>query len=156
MMRKSLFIVVASFVLIGVLSYYIFIEKEQTHIIGKVQIKGISNLYFDLEQENDFDMATAIYYGISTESNLTVAPMKFLIGTHDYIENSTGFSAASVDSIVYLTWGDTTEVYAVYDLRTGNGYPNRIESWEDEIQIADSLAEILKHKKPYLIANWNK
>lgn len=136
--------------------YFVFIDREPTHEIGRVQVKGIPHVYFDLEQENKFDMATALYYGISTENNMTVAPMKFLIGTHDYITNPKDFSANSIDSIAYLTWGDTTEIYAVYDLRTGNGYPSRMDTWKEGSQVADSLTGILKQSKPYLTANWKK
>lgn len=134
--------------------YLIFIETKPTHNIGRVQVKGIPNLYFDLEQENEFDMVTAIYYGISTENNMTVAPMKHLIGTHDYIASPSNFSANSVDSILYLTWGDTTEIFAVYDLRDCNGYPSRMDNWKEGLQVADSLTEILKQSKPYLTVNW--
>ena len=155
-MKKLLLIVIGVFIVFATIFYLVFIDTEPTHDIGRVQVKGIPSVYFDLEQENEFDMATAIYYGISTENNMTVAPMKHLIGTHDYITNPDTFAANSVDSIIYLTWGDTTEIYAVYDLRTGNGYPSRMDNWKEGSQVADSLTELLKQTKPYLTANWKK
>ena len=129
-------------------------ETEPTHSIGRVPVSGLPSLYFELEQENEFDMATAIFYGISTDDNKTIAPMKFLIGTHDYVTSPDNFSAHSVDSIIYLTWGDTVEIYAVYDLKTGKGYPNRMNSWEESSLVANLLLSRLKTNKRYLIANW--
>lgn len=155
-MKKLLLILIGTFVVFATIFYLVFIDTEPTHKIGRVQVKGIHNVYFDLEQENEFDMATAIYYGISTENSMSIVPMKHLIGTHDYITDPDNFSANSVDSIIYLTWGDTTEIYAVYDLRTGGGYPSHKNSWQESIRVADSLTNRLKKKKPYLIENWKK
>lgn len=155
-MKRLLLILIVLFIVSVTIFYSVFIDREPTHEIGKVQVKGIPQVYFDLEQENEFDMATAICYGVSTESNMIIAPMKHLIGTHDYITNPDNFAANSVDSIIYLTWGDTTEIYAVYDLRTGNGYPSRMDNWKEGSQVADSLTELLKQTKPYLTENWKK
>ncbi len=134
--------------------YFVFFRTKPTHDIGIVRVTGIPTVYFDLEQENEFDMATAISYGISTDKNETVAPMKFLIGTHDYISSPDNFYANSVDSIIYLTWGDTTEIYAVYDLKTGKGYPSRMNTWEESNRVADDLTNRIKEKKPYLKMKW--
>jgi len=155
-MKRLLIILFLLILVFAAVFYFVFIDREPTHEIGRVQVKGIPNIYFNLEQENEFDMATAIYYGVSTENNKTVAPMKHLIGTHDYITNPDNFAAKSVDSIIYLTWGDTNEIYAVYDLKTGSGYPSRMENWKQGSQVADSLMEILNQTKPYLTANWKK
>lgn len=144
-MKKLLLIIIGVFIVFATIFYLVFIDTEPTHKIGRVQVEGIPNVYFDLEQENEFDMATAIYYGISTENNMTVAPMKHLIGTHDYITNPDNFAGNSVDSIIYLTWGDTIEVYAVYDLKTTR-----------RLQDKDDLLSRLREQKPYLIGTWNK
>ena len=53
-----------------------FFDREPTHEIGRVQVKGMPELYFDLEQDNDFDMVTGISYGISTENNEIIASKK--------------------------------------------------------------------------------
>lgn len=155
-MKRLLLISIGFFIVATTVFYFVFIDREPTHEIGRVQVKGVPQVYFDLEQENEYDMATAIYYRISTENNMTVAVKKHLIGTHDYITNPDNFAANSVDSIIYLTWGDTTEIFAVYDLKTGKGYPSRMDNWKEGSQVADSLTRLLKQSKPYLKANWKK
>jgi hypothetical protein len=155
-MKRMLLIFIGFFLVFATIFYFVFIDREPTHEIGRVQVKGIPQVYFDLEQENEYDMATAIYYGVSTERNMTISPMRHLIGTHDYITNPDNFAANSVDSIIYLTWGDTSEIYAVYDLRTGNGYPSRMDNWKEGSEVADSLTQLLKQTKPYLNAHWKK
>jgi len=155
-MKKLLIILFVLILILATSFYFVVIDREPTHEIGRVQVKGIPQLYFDLEQDNDFDMVTGISYGISTETNEIIAPKKALIGTHDYITSPENFHANSVDSIIYLTWGDTTEIYAVYDLRTGHGYPSRMGNYKNSSQVADSLTDLLNKSRPYLTANWEK
>ena len=66
------------------------------------------------------------------------------------------FHAESYDSIVYLTYGDTNTVYAVFDLKTFRGYPNLSGSWQNDIIIGDKLMKDLKKHNPKLHGAWNK
>ena len=148
-MKRVILITIFSVFTVAMI-YWTLSAMRPTHDIGNVEVKGFSTVYFKLEQENDFDMATAISYGIFNKHGNTIAPMRFLVGTHDFINSPENFEANSVDSIIYLTWGDTTAVYAVYDLSSQKGYPSREESWKESFFVADTLLKRIQSKKPYL------
>ncbi len=155
-MKRLLLITMAPSVVIACIFYMVFIRIEPIHEIGRIQVNGMPNVYFDLEQDNDFDMVRGISYGISTENHETIASKTSIVGTHDHITNTADFYASSVDSIIYLTWGDTTAVYAVYNLASGSSRSNEKTTWEETARIQNELLNRLKDRRPYLVGNWEK
>jgi len=115
-------------------------------------------VFVNIYQEDEFDFVTALKYEIvDSEKNLVLVKSQ-LVGTEDDITNLNDFKASSFDSIMYLTWGNENEIYAVYDLKSGKGYPKSKlnEDWKLKFQNADNLVNELKKNNPNLIANWNK
>ncbi|PHR94009.1 MAG: hypothetical protein COA80_12910 [Leeuwenhoekiella sp.] len=126
--------------------------------IGQLEISGIDNVFMNIYQEDEFDFATALKYEITDSEKNLILEKSNLIGTSEHITDLYDFKAKSFDSIIYLTWGNENEIYAIYDLKSGKGYPKSQlnENWKLQFQNADSLVNKMKEKNPNLNANWNK
>lgn len=126
--------------------------------IGVLKVNGLKNIFITIYQDREFDFVTGLYYEISDSEKEIIIPETHLIGTNDYITSLENFQAKSIDSTLYLTWGNVNEVFAVYDLKSGKGYPRgkTNDDWEKELEIGNELIKKLKEKKPKLNANWDK
>jgi len=144
--------------IIPLITLILFTSCFKERKIGQLKVNGIENVFVNIYQEDEFDFVTALKYEIvDSEKNLILVKSQ-LVGTEDHITNLNDFRASSFDSIMYLTWGNENEIYAVYDLKSGKGYPKSKlnEDWKLKFQNADNLVNELKKNNPNLIANWNK
>ena len=112
----------------------------------------------NIYQEDEFDFVTALKYEIMGSEKNIILKKSLLIGTEDHITDLNDFKAKSIDSIVYLTWINENDIYAVYDLKSGKGYPRSSlnESLKIELENGNNLLDRLKEINPNLNANWNK
>ena len=140
------------------LTLVLFTSCFKERKIGELKVNGMKNIFVNIYQKDEFDSATPLYYEITKSEKDTILKKTHLIGTHDHITDLNDFKAKSFDSIVYLTWGNENEIYAVYDLKSGQGYPKSKlnENWKLRFENADNLINELKEKNPNLIANWKK
>ena len=147
-MKKPFIIltIISTLTWIGIIIYK---QSLPYHDVGKVYVKNLSKTYFEIRQENEFDSSTALDYKVMSNGK-EIQDWKFLMGTHDYLDNPEVFNANSIDSVLYLTWGDTISVCAIYDLKTKNKYPNWDYSNNNKIKKSQDLFKTLKNKKPYL------
>ena len=128
------------------------------HEIGKLPVEGLKDIYINLSQEDQFDSATAIYYEIVGNKNHVILKKYHLTGTHDYESDLTNFTANSHDSIIYLTYLEPNKVFAVYDLKTGKGYPHGSTSqdYNSQSKNGELLFNIIKSKNLNLKAQWKE
>jgi len=144
--------------IILLLTLILFTSCFKERKIGQLEISGIENVFMNIYQEDEFDFVTALRYEITDSEKNLILEKSHLIGTNDHITNLNDFKAKSFDSIVYLTWGNENEIYAVYDLKSGKGYPKSQldKNWKLKFENANNLVNQLKEKNPNLIGNWNK
>lgn len=119
--------------------------------LGKLPVKGIDSVYFNLYQGQKFDSSVPIYYEIAGANNTLISSRHFLIGTPDFDrEDTRDFSTGSYDSIIYLTFFDSTTVFEAFDLRTDkHGYRDA------QPELADSMIAVrLKRFNPNLRFYW--
>ncbi|MCT8341262.1 hypothetical protein MG296_14440 [Flavobacteriaceae bacterium TK19130] len=136
----------------------LFTSCFQERKIGQLKVSGIENTFVNIYQKDEFDFVTPLYYEILDSDENLILEKHHLIGTNDHITDLKNFKANSYDSIVYLTWGNTDEVYAIYDLKSGKGYPkSKLNgNWKSELENGTELVNKLKEINPNLNANWNK
>ncbi|QLG45310.1 hypothetical protein [Costertonia aggregata] len=120
-------------------------------------MSGIENTFVNIYQKDEFDFVTPLYYEILDSDENLILEKHHLIGTNDQIMDLENFKAKSYDSIVYLTWGKESEIYAVCDLKSGKGYPKSKlnKNWKTEFENSNDLVNRLKEINPDLKANWN-
>lgn len=108
------------------LAVFILSSCSDTRDIGKVQIKGQNDLFFHITQDSEIDVVSGVDYKLISKSGEVILPKTFLFGSHDYINDTSSFKAFSFDSIVYLIFNNHNEVYAMYNLKSGKGYPRSL------------------------------
>tara|TARA_R110000868_G_scaffold410364_1_gene698190 strand:+ start:97 stop:543 length:447 start_codon:yes stop_codon:yes gene_type:complete len=140
------------------LTLILFTSCFQERKIGQIKVSGIENTIVNIYQKDEFDFVTPFYYEILDSDKNLILEKHHLIGTEDHITDLENFKAKSYDSIVYLTWGNENEIYAVYDLKSGKGYPkSKLNgTWKSELENGTELVNELRKINPNLIANWNK
>ena len=113
---------------------------------------------FTLVDEDELDSATAIYYEIVNSDGKVILRKYHLTGTHNYESDLSNFAANSQDSIIYLTYLDTNRVFAIYDLKSGNGYPHgsKNEDYKRTSKNGEILFNTIKLNNPNLVANWKE
>jgi len=133
---------------------------SEQHEIGLIEIKGIPGTYVRLSQDDEFDSSTGVYFEIINDNDEIILSKNLLFGSLDYIESSSLFKANSIDSIIYITYYDPKEVYAIFDLKSGKGYPRSLNDENTDVETtftsADSLFNLIKSQEPKLEANWKK
>tara|TARA_B100000378_G_scaffold61146_1_gene45541 strand:+ start:2335 stop:2781 length:447 start_codon:yes stop_codon:yes gene_type:complete len=136
----------------------LFTSCFQERKIGQLKVSGIENTFVNIYQKDEFDFVTPLYYEIVDSDKNQILEKYRLIGTNDHITDLENFKAKSYDSIVYLIWGNESDIYAVYDLKSGKGYPKSKlnENWKSELENGTELVNELKEINPNLSANWNK
>ncbi|MDG1333127.1 MAG: hypothetical protein P8P74_12410 [Crocinitomicaceae bacterium] len=87
-----------------------------------------------------------------------ISPKTFLFGAYDYLDDITAFKVFSFDNIVYLTYDDPNDVHAMFDLKSGKGYPRSLNDgnmdYKTKSKIADELFTIIKSNNSKLTADW--
>ena len=133
---------------------------SDTRDIGKVNVQGHKDVFFRITQDNEIDVVSGVDYEIISENGGVILPKTFLFGAYDYIDYKSVFKAYSFESIVYLTYDNANKIYAMYDLKSGKGYPRSLNDgnmdYKTKSKIADELFTILKAGNPKLKANWKK
>ncbi|MCL5130541.1 hypothetical protein [Algibacter sp. L4_22] len=140
------------------LTLILFTSCFQERKIGQIKVSGIEDTFMNIYQKDEFDFVTPLYYEILDSDENLILEKHHLIGTEDHITDLNDFKAKSYDSILYLTWGKESEIYAIYDLKSGKGYPKSKlnENWKTKFENANDLVNRLKEMNPNLNANWNK
>ena len=125
--------------------------------VGKLPVSEMDNIFVNVYQEDEFDFVTPLLYEIIDAENNVVLKKSILIGTEDHITDLKEFKAKSLDSILYLIWGNEDEIYAIFDLKTGKGYPNstKNETMKSKLENGNSLVDRIKTIHPDITANWN-
>jgi len=153
MSRRKLFLIgFICFLLCNV----IILSCTDQHDIGRLPGEGLNNIYVKLDQDNEFDHSTGIHYEIIFGNGQVIVEKTLLTGCSDYIEDLSDFTAGSCDSVIFVTFFDSTHVFAVYDLKTGNGHPrsSKETDYKTSYFFGDSLIQELNSCKPELKADW--
>ena len=150
---KKTFIILTIISTLTWLGIIIYKQTLPYHEVGKVYVKNLSKTYFEIRQENEFDSSTALDYKVVSNGK-EIQDWKFLMGTHDYLDNPKVFNANSIDSVLYLTWCDTISVCAIYNLKTKHKYPNWDYSNKAQVKKTKDLFKALQKRKPYLKKLW--
>ncbi len=134
------------------------ISCKGEHEIGKIQVNGLQDVFVNLSQEDDFEIFTAIYYEIVDKNNAIILRKRHLTGTDLYEDNLKHFTANSYDSIIYITYFDSTKIFALFDLKSKNGYPHgsRNEDYDIISNHGAELLEKIRSYNPKLNASWKK
>lgn len=144
--------------LLGITSFSLAISCSGEHEIGMVSVSGVENVSVRFTQSEEFDMATSIYYEVIDSEKNTILDKHLLTGTHDYVADDVMFSVRSYDSILYVSYNDPYNVYAIFDLKSKKGYPKGLgnHSYKEASNIRDSLLKVLNRFEPKLIGKWNR
>lgn len=137
---------------------FVLSSCSDTLDIGLVEVKGQKDVFFHITQDNEIDVVSGVDYEIISKKNKVIAPKTFLFGSYDYLDDISDFEAFSFDSIIYLTYDDPNNVHAMFDLKSGKGYPRSLNDgnmdYKTKFKIAHELFAIIKSNNPNLTADW--
>lgn len=105
---------------------------EGDKFIGDVHVDGVDT-YFKVFQEYPHDMEPSLGVSYSIVKGGKHLSRKYhLTGCLDWPVTLDYFTTGIHDSIIYLTFIDSSKVYAMYDLKNSDSYPCRAinDSWE--------------------------
>jgi hypothetical protein len=123
-------------------------SSENPRFLGKLAIKNIPDKFFRLYQEDKFDSSVPIYFEIVDNQDRVLYPINFLIGTSDFDRHDTkDFFTGTYDSIIYLSFINPDDIYAMYDLKSQQVYPCYSS---DTLNIEKQFLERLKKSNPNL------
>lgn len=146
--NKIIFILVLSILLLN------FSCNKGEVFLGKIPVEKIDNIYIKLYQEREIDSNLAVEYEVFYKDDSIISRKCFLFGTADYLKNANLFKVFSSDSIIFMTYHDSTEVNMILDLKSMKGNKCHYDDFTNFIMDRDSLFDVLKNKYPYLKANW--
>lgn len=142
--------------LVLLLSLFLLTSCFGERKLGQLKVENLSDTYVNIYQEDEFDFISTLYYEIVDSKGELIIAKTHLVGTNDRLKDLSNFQAKSQDSILYLLWGDEYDIFAVYDLKSGKGYPksNLEGTWEFKLDNANDLIKQLQKVNPKLHGIW--
>ena len=140
--------------LIALILLIMFMKKIYTYMtqdeerIGKIKVNGNVEMYVEIFQSTEFDWITPVTGRVLDKNNNIISLSKTILNSSDS-EKISSFSAFCLDSIVYITYEDSTNVIEVYNLKSSIEKQYNLLSY-DLYKQEDSLFNFLKKHKPYL------
>lgn len=104
--------------LIFIVLIFSYCTTGRERFVGKLKVIGNENVYFKIYQKDEFDMVSPLSYEIVDQKNTILSNRRFLVGTHDHIEDLEDFYSGSCGKVIYLSFIDSNRVYAIYDMNT--------------------------------------
>ena len=89
-------------------------------LLGKKNVDGISNLYVNFYQKDEFDMVTPLAYELVNENGRVLIERSFIIGTNDKLKDVEDLYATLYDNILYISYPYIENVHVIKDLKSRN------------------------------------
>lgn len=118
------------------------VRDGPSRLVGTFPVPHHEQVRFLVYQDHQFDQATALDYAVTSAGD-TVAPRRFLVGTHDWVQPE-DLVADSFDSLVYLSYPTRHDVVVVYDLRSRQAFSLMSEE-NDSTKRAQLVQRLRRH-----------
>ena len=117
----------------------------------------MDDVYVNFTFVDEFEPIDPIYFEMYNSSGQTLIRKHYLSGTEQAETDLKNFTAKSAGDFIYITHLDEKMVYAIYNVKTKEGYPAPTDGkWEYVSSVRDRLVNKLKLARPELKYDWER